>query len=163
MTYRLACDAADVFAAVAPVAANLSVDLGQRCAPTRAVPLTIINGTDDPIVPWNGGAIKVLWAARGVVLSAQATVARWMELDKCDALHEVGGVKDAVADDGTTLLLRTAECADRGEINLYEVRGGGHTWPGGEVYLSQMVVGRVSHELNANETVWRFFTRHSLQ
>ncbi|MDB6042775.1 MAG: hypothetical protein JWM63_1326 [Gammaproteobacteria bacterium] len=163
MAYRLACDAADVFAAVAPVAASLPVDLGQRCAPARAVSLTIINGTEDPIVPWNGGAIRVLWVARGSVLSAQATAARWMELDKCDSLHDVGGLKDAVADDGTALLQRTAECAGKSEITLYEVRGGGHTWPGGEAYLGQTIVGRVSHELNANETVWRFFSGRSLQ
>jgi polyhydroxybutyrate depolymerase len=48
-------------------------------------------------------------------------------------------------------------------VRLYEIRGGGHTWPMGEPYLGRRIVGRVSQALDANETIWAFFRRHSLR
>ena len=163
MSYRLACDASDVFAAVAPVAASMSELLAPRCAPSRPVPMAIFNGTDDPIMPWNGGEIKVLWAARGKVLSTAATVARWMELDRCGPLYQAGGLLDTVPDDDTAVLRQSAQCAGHAAIDLYEIRGGGHTWPGGEPYLGKWLVGRVSREIDANEVIWRFFKDHPLR
>ena len=58
MSFRLARDAADVFRAAAPVVAGLSVDLGPKCKPARPVSISIMNGTDDPLVPWQGGAVN---------------------------------------------------------------------------------------------------------
>src|SRR5215831_7972901 len=52
MSFRLACDASDWIAAVAPVAANLSAELAAECRPMRVMPVAIFNGTDDPIMPW---------------------------------------------------------------------------------------------------------------
>ncbi len=162
MSYRLACDAADVFAAVAPVAANISVELEPRCRPSRPVAIAVVNGTDDPLVPWNGGPIKVLWTTRGVVLSTPQTVARWRTLNRCGELETIGTLVDAVPDDGTALLEQTARCAQEAEVKVYEIRGGGHTWPSGMPYLGERLVGRVSRELDANEAIWRFFARFRL-
>lgn len=163
MSYRLACDAADVFAAVAPVAADLSVALGKDCHPAREVSIAIVNGTEDPIMPWQGGAIKILWSSRGQVLSGPASAARWLELDHCEAFSEPDGVIDAAPDDGTSLVRHVAHCARASEVDLYEIRGGGHTWPGGEAYLGRLLVGRVSRELDANEAIWRFLASHRLR
>ena len=161
MSYRLACDAADLYAAVAPVAANLSVELAPVCHPARAVSLLVLNGTDDPIMPWQGGPIKVLWSRRGEVLSTPATVQRWLELDRCNALSAHSRV-DAVPDDATAYIERSAQCAGSAAIDWYEIQGGGHTWPGGVPYLGRRIVGRVSHELDANEVVWAFLSAHRL-
>ena len=160
MSYRLACDAADVFAAVAPVAANMSVEIAPRCHPAREVSMLVINGTDDPIMPWNGGTIRVLWAARGTVLSTQATADRWIELDRCEPLREIGEVVDQDPGDGTSLVKHSARCASRADVTLFEIRGGGHTWPDGLPYLGPRIVGRVSRELNASEQIWEFFRQH---
>lgn len=161
MSYRLACEAADVFAAVAPVAANLSVDLASRCKPARAIALAIINGTEDPLIPWDGGPVKILWSTRGEVISADATMTEWMRLDHCADAHDNAPL-DAVKDDGTRVVEHFARCTDTTEVRLYEVRGGGHTWPGGEAYLGQWLVGRVSREIDANALIWRFFQQHRM-
>ncbi len=160
MSYRLACDAADVFAAVAPVAANMSVDLAPICKPARSISVAVINGTDDPVMPWGGGPVKVLWFKRGAVLSTSATVARLAELNHCSGMRDVGGVTDTVPNDGTSVVINAAACAGGSEVVLYEVRGGGHTWPQGEPYLAERWVGRVSQELDATGSVWRFFKEH---
>jgi len=162
MSYRLACDAADVFAAVAPVAANLSTELATRCQPSRPIAVDILEGTDDPIMPWNGGEIRVLLSTRGKVLSTGATAARWLELDRCTGFGKAA-ISDAIKDDGTAVAEYTAHCAGSAEVILDEIRGGGHTWPGGVQYLPELLIGRVSRELDANEAVWRFFRRHSLE
>jgi polyhydroxybutyrate depolymerase len=160
MSYRLACDAADLFAAVAPVAANMSVELAPKCRPASPVSVLIIDGKDDPIMPWAGGEIKVLWTRRGAVLPAQASFERWVELDGC-AKPTIDAPVDRIADDGTSLVRHAARhCRGTTEVLLYEVDGGGHTWPSGEPYLGERIVGKVSRELNASEEIWNFFARH---
>ena len=162
MSYRLACDAADVFAAAAPVAANMAVELDGACHPVRAMPLLIMNGVDDPIMPWKGGLIRVLWMTRGTVLSSEESAARWLALDHCGALEPQPLIEPNPAD-GTSAAPYSAHCAGGGEVRLYEIRGGGHTWPKGEPYLTPRIVGRVSQALDANETIWAFLRRQALR
>jgi len=162
MAYRLACDAAPVFAAAAAVAANLSVELAPRCQPARAVPMLIMDGTDDPIMPWKGGTIRVLWMARGTVLSAEDSAARWLSLDHCGPFESLPQLS-ASPPDGTSAVPHAARCGGDGEVRLYEIRGGGHSWPQGEPYLGPLLIGHVSQALDANETIWAFFARHPLR
>ena len=163
MSYRLACEASDVFAAVAPVAANLSVELASRCHPSRAIPILIIEGTEDPIMPWGGGTVKVLWLDRGEVLSTLDTFERWKAWDRCPNQQSRPPL-DRDPSDGTSVAERVATgCAGGVEVQLDEVRGGGHTWPDGLPYLGVRIVGRVSREIDANEVIWTFFSRFSLQ
>ncbi len=160
MSFRLACEAADVFAAVAPVAANLSADLGPRCKPARPVSVAILNGTDDPLVPWGGGPVGLWGMKRGVAWSTEQTLETWAELDGCRQKSD-DQVLDKVADDGTLVLLHVrSACRAGSEVRLYEIRGGGHTWPSGEKYLGERIVGKVSQELDGVREVWAFLSAH---
>jgi polyhydroxybutyrate depolymerase len=162
MSFRLACDAADVFAAVAPVTANLSADVSPQCMPARPISVAIVNGTEDPLVPWGGGQVRVLFTRRGEVLSTMATLERWREIDDCGPV-EAGRVLDNVADDETTLRRHRSSCARGTELLLFEIVGGGHTWPGGVQYLPELLVGRTSRELEASEAIWEFLRRFRLE
>jgi poly(3-hydroxybutyrate) depolymerase len=84
-----------------------------------------------------------------------------IELNRCAALHNVGTVVGTDPYDGTSLIQHSAQCAGQTAVHLYEVRGGGHTWPGGQPYLGKWLVGRVSHELDANEAIWQFFLQQA--
>lgn len=160
MSFRLACDAADLFAAIAPVAANLSVELARECKPSRMISIAMMNGTDDPMMPWLGGDIKVLGLRRGEVLSTQDSFEQWSRIGDC-ALPITHMERNRAADDGTSLVRHVAhECKNNSEVRLYEILGGGHTWPGGYQYLESRLVGKVSHELNASEEIWKFFAAH---
>jgi polyhydroxybutyrate depolymerase len=157
MSFRLACDASDTFLAVAPVVAELSVDLGPRCHPDRPVSVAILDGTEDPLVPWNGGYVKVFGIKRGQAWPAMRSFEKWIELDACKLRFDEPEV-NRVADDGTSLVRhRATSCAGGAEVRLYEIRGGGHTWPRGAPYLGKAIVGRVSQEFDANEEIWSFF------
>jgi polyhydroxybutyrate depolymerase len=162
MSYRLACDAADFIAAAVPVAANLSVELGAECRPSRAIPIAIVNGTDDPMMPWIGGQMKVLNSRRGAVLSAQESFERFSRLGDC-ALPITHSPRNQNPNDGTSVIRhRARECSHGGEVRLYEVLGGGHTWPGGSAYLGERLVGKVSTEMNAADEIWSFVSKYSL-
>jgi polyhydroxybutyrate depolymerase len=163
MSFRLACDAADVFRAAAPVVAGLSVDLGPRCKPAKPVSISIMNGTEDPLVPWQGGDVKVLWMKRGATWSATQTYEKWIELDGCHLRFDEPEM-NKVPDDETSLLRhRAVDCSAGTEVRLYEIRGGGHNWPGGATYLGESMVGRVTREFDANEEIWSFFKSVSKQ
>jgi polyhydroxybutyrate depolymerase len=157
MSFRLACDAADTFLAVAPVAAGLSVDLGPRCQPQRPVSVAIMNGTEDPLVPWKGGNVSALGIKRGATWSAERTYEKWIELDACKVRFDEPEVNN-VADDKTSLVRhRAVDCAAGAEVRLYEIRGGGHNWPRGAKYLGVAIVGRITQEFDGDEEIWRFF------
>jgi polyhydroxybutyrate depolymerase len=70
MAHLLACRAADVFAATAPVSmGNGTVP----CAPARPVSVVMYRGTNDRLVPYDGGRFP----------SAQADFDQWKALDGC--------------------------------------------------------------------------------
>jgi polyhydroxybutyrate depolymerase len=165
-TYRLACEATSWFAAFAPVIANLPAEEEPRCKPTRPAPLLILNGTQDILMRWNGGVIPSSPArglgAGGRVISTPATVQFWAKANRCDATPEDVMPKDT-ANDGTTVVLhRYRNCRSGSAIEFYEIRGGGHNWPGSPLASAAPRAGTISREINTSELIVAFFRRFGL-
>ncbi len=57
MSQRLAIERSDMFAAAGIVIATLSDSLSKDFTPKRPVSMLFMNGTKDPIVPYDGGKI----------------------------------------------------------------------------------------------------------
>ena len=55
-----------------------------------------------------------------------------------------------------------SRCADRADVVLYAIEGGGHTWPGGGA-LPEWFVGSTTQSIDAAELMWEFFRDHPLQ
>jgi polyhydroxybutyrate depolymerase len=160
MALRLACERAERFAAIAVVVAAFPADLD--CAPRRAVALIMIAGTEDPLVPYGGGSIRVLGRERGAVHSVQATVGFWVRHNECQEPPAAVEFADLDADDGTELLhSRWAPCRDGTEVSFYAIKGGGHLWPGGRIYAGERLIGRASRELDATTAIVTFFAAHA--
>jgi poly(3-hydroxybutyrate) depolymerase len=51
-------------------------------------------------------------------------------------------------------------CDGGGDVELYEVVGGGHTWPGGFQHFPEMRVGRTSRDVDASALMWCFLSAH---
>jgi polyhydroxybutyrate depolymerase len=83
MVYDLACNAADVFAAVAPAAFDLLQDNVDDCKPSRPITVISFRGTADPRVPYAGGPSSLVPEMAITFLGAQATFARWAQIDQC--------------------------------------------------------------------------------
>ncbi|HXQ63389.1 MAG TPA: PHB depolymerase family esterase [Steroidobacteraceae bacterium] len=156
MTLKLACEARDVFSGFVAVASSLNEQLAGSCEATGIARLALIDGTEDPMVPWAGGTVAVLGMARGRVIGAPKSFARFLAAARCRS-ERTEPQLDRIAGDGTQLTLHVGEdCAGGAEVRLYEVDGGGHAWPGGPRYAPERLIGKVSRELDATDETWRF-------
>jgi polyhydroxybutyrate depolymerase len=157
-TQVLGCAMADQIAGIAAVAGPMPADASPACHPARPLPVLLMHGTDDPVIPYRGG--KAGPRAGGVeVLSVAATAARWRGLDGCRGRTVTRPVPDRVRDGTHVTEADTPGCAGGVSVALYTVAGGGHAWPGGEHPLPGRIVGRTSRDFDASEVIWRFFAR----
>src|SRR3546814_18283908 len=75
MAERFACERSDLISAAALVAGTMNTNLSRSCAPAQPRPIMFINGTADPIVPYDG--------SRFGTLAAYATYNFWQTLHNC--------------------------------------------------------------------------------
>ena len=122
MATRLACQRADVVAAIAPVAGSLGSAV--PCAPSRPVSVFATHGTADPVVPYAGGSMVGRGGPSDIV-APQAMAGRWRDLDRCPAAP----VEDFPA--AGVHRFTAAGCAGGTEVVFVGVDGGGHEWFGG--------------------------------
>jgi polyhydroxybutyrate depolymerase len=157
MATRLACDRADVIAAIAPVAGTLGT--GVPCAPSQPVAVLASHGTADPVVPFNGGTMNGSGGVSDIV-AAPAMASRWRDIDGCTnaPLEDVLPAKG----DGTSVHRFTAVgCAGGTDVVLLQIDGGGHTWPSGTFSLPADTVGLTTGVFNASLASGQFFLAHA--
>ena len=122
----------------------------------------VMNGTLDPLVPYEGGWVELFGQRRGHILSTDATADWWARHNHCPEAPGERVVKDRDPDDGTRIHLRSFEGCDGGsEVVLVRVDGGGHTWPGGPQYAPKSLIGPVSRDADATAMIFRFLDRRS--
>lgn len=156
MSNRLACDRADVFAAIAPVSGTLGT--GVACNPSRPVSVLDAHGTADPMVPFNGGDVRGRGGLSHAV-SVKSVVDRWRVVDGCQGDPAVEVLPNA--GDGTVVhRFDSQTCAAGTEVVFYQIDNGGHTWPGGKQYLPRSVIGATTRAFDASQVIAQFFMTH---
>jgi polyhydroxybutyrate depolymerase len=157
MAYRVGCEAAEVIAGIAAVAANLPTRMRWRCEPKGPVSVLIMNGTNDPLMPWRGGEFRERFQRLGSVLSAEETALFWARHDNCETVPQDRRLDAAAPADVTQVYINEyAFCRDS-RVVLYRIDQGGHTWPGGLQYQPETVVGKTSRHIDAGVVIWSFF------
>jgi polyhydroxybutyrate depolymerase len=146
--YRLARERPARIAAVAPVAGALAPEAGTG---GRPVPILHFHGTADTFAPFSG---------RGLFVAIPETIRAWAARNGCRPEPSSERLPDRESDGTSVTLRRFTGCRDDAEVALYEIDGGGHTWPGRPPGLA--FLGRTTLEISANELMWRFFSRHPL-
>jgi len=155
----LAARHSDLFAAIAPVSGGIAIPFDKTFCPTHPVSVLIIQGTEDPLVPYNGGG--VMRGRRGSFISTDEAVRRWVGSNGCTGNCVVEKLPDRDPEDGCTeVLTRWTLCTGGTEVELLRIEGGGHTWPGGAQYLPRWLIGNVCRDFDATEEIWRFFQAH---
>ena len=153
---RLGCEAADTFAAIAPVAGTPAKSLVASCHPSAPVGVVGIHGIDDPSVPFAGDR---------QVEGSRATQELWRSLNGCSALATTTSLPTIVRD-GTAVDRRAyQDCRGNADVVWYEIKAGGHRWPprrfeGSSELLAQRENGISSQNINASEVIWSFFAAH---
>ena len=149
----------DLITAIACVAGGLPQPFDQSFDPKYPVSALLINGTEDPIVPFNGGAIAP--GARGKVLSTVDTLKRWIAKNKCQAVPRPFPIPDRDPGDGCVASGYQWYQGDfASEVIFVKVHGGGHTWPGSIQYLPKIFIGRICRDFSATRMIWNFCKRH---
>lgn len=118
MSYRMACERADVIAGIASLAGNASSD-PTKCNPTKPVSVLQLHGTADATVPFDGGSLGI---------GAVADVTQWAQKDNCSGSRSGNGEADldsTVAGDETHKET-TAGCPDGVAVDLWRLEGSGH-------------------------------------
>jgi len=158
MSQLLAARLSDRIAAIAAVSSGMAPAVAASLQPAAPVSILVINGTDDPLVPYRGGPVV---RDRGETISTNAIIRKWVTANHCKENPIVMQLPDTDPSDGTRVQ-KTAylECAQHSVVALYRIDGGGHTWPGGSQYLPPAIIGRVSRDLNATQVIWQFFANH---
>lgn len=157
ITHRLACERADVLAAIAPVGSgNQYAAAGGAC--DVQVPVLAIHGTDDPCWRYETGSAACAQDDGKDKIGGITSTEAWATRDGCGAVVEEA-LPDRDPDDGTTVTRLTWQGCDA-DVQLLRVEGGGHTWPGGDPYLGTDTVGRVSHDVDGSAEILDFFDAH---
>jgi polyhydroxybutyrate depolymerase len=157
MSLRLGCALSDRIAAVAAVGAAMPKTM--ICLPSRPVPLAMVSGTADPVVPYGGGTEHNLNLA---IISVEDSAKAWAKIDRCTEKPEKSKLS-AHAKGGMETKIDTYNgCQQSAQVVLYSVKGAGNTWPGGEQYEAEKTIGKTSQDLNANEVLWSFFVTRKL-
>jgi polyhydroxybutyrate depolymerase len=147
LSQRLACEAADLFAAIAPVSGTLNLP---SCAPSQPISVIEFHGTADQHIPYDGG-----YGPKSLVnvdfASVKDSVEFWTSFDKCNSQPQTTSVDDIRHD-------IWMGCAGSTSVELYTIVGGGHAWPGGPGGIpdSDQPVTNIS----ATQLIWKFFAAH---
>jgi polyhydroxybutyrate depolymerase len=154
MSYRFACEAADLFAAVASVSGVLGLP-PESCKPARPVPILHIHGTADRTVAYEGGgAAGGLGSLVGIkFLSVADSVATFRTKWAC------GETSKEVVTAGDTRCEEWTGCQGDARIELCTVTDGGHQWPGGKANPGS---GKTS-DFGATKAVLDFFAAHPMR
>jgi polyhydroxybutyrate depolymerase len=157
MSYRLACDAADLFVAVAPGAGAIGKnDIGggtnalsdfTKCEPSRAVSVLDIHGTADGLIPY------ALQAPSLSLISGK------------DGCSSTTSPASAPPSGGDTKCVTYGGCPTDIEVTGCSIQNGGHCWFGssdcgtGAGPIGLVFVGANSNTIKNNDAIWEFFSR----
>lgn len=151
MASRLACELNEHIAAIAVVGA--SMDKQEDYTP-KNIPVMYIQGTKDPLVPFEGGVMKK--GSGGSIYGHEELLKQWAAVDSCKEKPVITNLPVKI-DDGTSVTREEYRNKYGPEVVGYMIIGGGHTWPRGTQYLPKAIIGPLSHNLDACAVIWDFF------
>lgn len=140
MSYRLACEMAGTFAAIAPVEGAQDLD----CHPSNPVSVIVVHGTADRLVPFEGGSTPFQMGSRRSDTSVSSTTAFWVKQDGCSPTpqHEASDQVHIETYSG---------CRMGSAVAAYAIQGGHHIWPGTRFSRN---------DVPATSLMWTFFAQH---
>ncbi|MEH2192461.1 MAG: PHB depolymerase family esterase [Nostoc sp.] len=159
LTQALACKLSDKIAAFASVAGSLPVRLKPNCQPPTPISMMIVNGTNDRDVRYEGDD----HSQRGALVSISDMVSFWRSHDRCissSASLLLPGMNSSQS--SKVKATHYSNCSGNSEVLQLAVVNGGHFWPGGASTDPNLNKFNAKLGLNASQTIWGFFQRHSL-
>ncbi len=126
MSYRMACDYADVVASIASLAGATYLD-PLDCSPFMPVHTLQIHGTADTVIAYGGGCIPL----SACYPSAVQTVETWAGYDGCSLVGTADptpiDIDATIPGDETDIVRYDTGCLPGGSAELWTVNGGPHS------------------------------------
>ena len=156
LAYRLAMERPAQFAGVASISASRPTNENLACTPTdKPMAVMIINGTADPINPFEGGDVRIGFSSLGTVLSSRETAQYFARLNGITAQPVTTRLPHRVPSDPTSVEQLSWSEPGKPPVVLYSVRGGGHVVP--QRYF-RFGAGQ-TQDLDAPVAIWDFFSK----
>jgi polyhydroxybutyrate depolymerase len=147
MSYRMACDHADLIAGIASLAGMTFLDPSMP-RPIQPVHVLQIHGTADEVVPYAGGSLIGL-PVTGLFPGALATVRAWADFNGCRGPvwdQQPSLDLDLVVGGLDTTVMRYTDPPPGGAVELWTIQGGTHS--------PNLVSGTASSEFSARVIDW---------
>lgn len=146
--------------AIAPVCASIPNGIKNEWTFAHALPVLLINGTEDPLINYRGGAGKVSVPYSGGqpinMMATEELVQKILALNNCQSKPIVKNLADNDPKDGCVATDYKYNC--RGvAMEFIKITGGGHSWPGGYQYEPRSVIGNLCKDFSASEKIFEFF------
>jgi polyhydroxybutyrate depolymerase len=157
--FKLAKERPHLFKKYAAVGANLPIPSNDDCIEAKKpVSIMVINGTGDPINPYNGGEVKMTGTAkRGNVLSADETMHYWAALAKTDFSKATKyDFPDTDKEDGATATQYRLKTRKQ-DMRLIRVENGGHVLSVPTTKLPANFGGKAIHDINMAQVIFDYF------
>lgn len=156
LSHMFACKMADVFAASAPSSGALTIPEAQ-CTPSRPIPIYMINGTADPLVPYS--------TASGIIgsISVTDTFANWGKLNGCTGTPVQTLMK------GEVTCNTYQQCSAGTTSTLCTVTGMGHCQPGMKaesatncLTVNGIALGPPNNDIDGTQKSLEFLSQQSM-
>ena len=162
MAHRLAAEASDVIAAVAPVAGGMVLPMVKSA---RAVPVLHIHSVDDPRALYTGGLGPPFPLTKSQVFhpNIDEMIKRWADHNGCAVEPMVADRRvDRTSRGHSAVKYVYPNCRDGATVILWKLTGAGHVWPGGKQKVMERILGPSTDIIDANREMWEFFKRYAL-
>jgi polyhydroxybutyrate depolymerase len=136
MSHTLACQAADIFAAV--VSIDGPIEIKGDCSPSRPVPVMHFHGSLDLVFPYSGTPLYH---------GAPQTLKIWHDADQCSG-------ESSTSELTSRIKVETYGDCGGAEVQLATVHNGGHAWPPKSSNPEQLIWNFLSQwTISKDETV----------
>jgi polyhydroxybutyrate depolymerase len=162
MSLFLAQELSNKIRAIAAVCGSIPENYAATYHISNPVSVMVINGTDDPLVKYDGGPVLFEYSDRGSVIATDSMIQKLLIQLKCHGEPEVYDFPDIdTHDDSHAVKYTFKNCDNNSELVFIKVIGGGHTWPGGIQYVPRIIIGNVCRDFNATTEIWKFFKQQT--
>ncbi len=149
MSFLLACQLSERFAAIASVTGSMTPETYDESNPQHPTPILQIHGTSDSVVPYEG----TIWSE-----SIDTVIQYWVDYDNCNPIPTITALPDIDPTDGSTVEHVVYSDGDNGvAVEHFMVVGGDHTWPG-----SAYGGAGTNYDIDASEEIWSFLSRYDI-
>jgi len=150
LTYRIASEAPDKFAAFAVISGSIGGKIKKDDPyytlpnPQKSVPILIMHGVNDNLIPYLGGLNKDKSAT---FTSFRDSVNFWVKNNQA---------KIKTQEDNNKFIFEKYEAQKNlGIVEAYSIKDGGHAWFGGLMEYKKIFLG---NRVPATKIIWDFFT-----